>query len=160
MPPNNSGRPHPPRRRNTDVLDMRLPPPKYKSLGEEKIAKLLKDYGIPFIYEKPVAVQDDGKTKLWYPDFYLFCGVLIEYFGVRDDPAYDKRTEHKLAVYARNGLSVIPVYPEDLNNHREDWLLARVDESLEQKLSAYRIAVAQHQERHRRLALAQYMVLR
>ena len=83
-------------------------------------------------------------------NFYLFCGVLIEYFGVHGDPEYDKRTEHKLEVYARNGLSVIPVYPDDLNNRWEDWLLARVDESLERKLSASRIAVVQHQERHRR----------
>lgn len=79
---------------------------------------------------------------------------------MRGDPEYDKRTGHKLEVYARNGLSMIPVYPEDLNNEWEDWLLARVDESLERKLSAYRIAVAQHKEQRRRLPVEQYLVLR
>ena len=40
---------------------------RYRSDGERKIGEYLKDRGIDFTYEKPVAVVDSGKTKIWYP---------------------------------------------------------------------------------------------
>jgi len=38
---------------------------------------------VGFEYEKPVAA-DEGKTKIWYPDFTLvdYGGILVEHFGV------------------------------------------------------------------------------
>ena len=43
----------------------------YKSTGEFEIAKLLGKLDVNFEYEFPIAVVDGGKTKIWYPDFYL-----------------------------------------------------------------------------------------
>jgi len=45
--------------------------PRYKSYMERQIGDLFEKHNIPFIYEKPTAVVDYGKTKIWYPDFTL-----------------------------------------------------------------------------------------
>ena len=43
----------------------------YKSDGERRIADFLNKKNIPFTYEKPLAVVDDRKTRIFYPDFSL-----------------------------------------------------------------------------------------
>lgn len=116
----------------------------YKSYGESQVAGLLDRYGLPFIYEKPTAVMDEGKLRIWYPDFTLSYGPIIEYFGVNGDRAYQKRSEHKLAVYQRNQLSVVPLYPRDLARGWEDRLLRRIDFSLESHLHQYRLNICKH----------------
>ena len=110
----------------------------YKSRPEHQIAGLLDKYGLPFIYEKPTAVMDGGKTRLWYPDFTLAYGPLIEYFGIVGKPDYDQRTKHKLAVYRQNQIQVLPLYPRDLSGAWQDGLLGRIDHALERRLEHYR----------------------
>lgn len=125
-------------------LEFRLSQPdRYRSRGEYRIAQLLSQCGLPFAYEKPVAVRDGDKTKIWHPDFYLSCGVYIEYFGINGEQSYRDRTRHKLNVYARNGINVIAVYPSDLADSRwEQRLLGRIDKSLERILQTYRLRIA------------------
>jgi hypothetical protein len=61
----------------------------FKSWGEEQIARLLDRNGIPYSYEHPLAVVDDGKVKIWYPDLTPpRYGLIIEYFGRTNDPGY------------------------------------------------------------------------
>ena len=122
--------------------------PRYKSYGERKIARLLALCGLPFVYEKPTAVRDGGKTKIWYPDFYLRCGLYIEYFGVDGEKAYADRTRHKLKVYGENGINVVAVYPRDLDGQWEARLLGRIDRTLDQMLSNYRACVQQGMPLH------------
>ena len=110
----------------------------YKSWGEYRIGSLLDKYGLPFIYEKPTAVLDSGKVRLWYPDFSLSYGMLIEYFGIAGNSEYNKRTEHKLAVYRQNQMDCLPVYPRDMNNGWEQRILSRIDHTLDHRLSSYR----------------------
>jgi hypothetical protein len=50
------------------VLNANLP---YRSKPELQIARLLEQNSIAYKYEHPMAVVDRGKTKIWYPDFYL-----------------------------------------------------------------------------------------
>lgn len=114
----------------------------YKSWGEHRIAGLLDRYGLPFIYEKPTAVMDSGQTRLWYPDFSLAYGILIEYFGIAGDPHYDLRTQHKLRVYGLNQFDVLPVYRHDLGRGWDDNLLGRIDRTLEGRVMGYRSAIA------------------
>ena len=77
----------------------------FKSIGETQIARLLDRNRIAYIYEQPVAVVDRGKTRLWYPDFYLpEYDMIIEYFGMNGNQAYDDQTKHKMGVYEDNGL--------------------------------------------------------
>jgi hypothetical protein len=113
----------------------------YKSWGEHRVAGLLDRYGLPFIYEKPTAVVDSGQVRIWYPDFTLRHGLLIEYFGIIGDPQYDLRTQHKLRVYGQNQFDVLPVYRNDLGRGWDDNLLGRIDRTLENRLTSYRSAV-------------------
>jgi len=110
----------------------------YRSGPEYRIAGLLDQYGLPFIYEKPTAVMDASKLRVWYPDFTLSYGPVIEYFGVNGDAGYDQRTRHKLAVYQQNQIPVLPVYPRDLGVAWQDRLLQRIDSALERPLREYR----------------------
>ena len=70
--------------------------PQYKSRVERQIGDLLTARRIPFVYEKPTAVMDRGAVRLWYPDFSLQYGLLIEYFGVNGERDYLERTRHRI----------------------------------------------------------------
>jgi len=113
----------------------------FKSEGETQIARLLDRYGIPYRYEPPVAVEDRGKVRLWYPDFRLSGhGLLIEYAGVQDDPAYETVLRKKQAVYEANGLTAL-VWRPDL--FRGDWptrALDRIEEALTRRVDTFRAA--------------------
>ena len=88
------------------------------SVGEKLIAQFLTQYNIPFEFEKPVAVYDGGKTKLWHPDFTLHQhgNVIIEYFGLSGKSAdYDNSIEHKLGVYDNMNMKVVSIFPNELN---------------------------------------------
>jgi len=91
-----------------DVLDVRVRncrKQRFKSRGEEQIARLLERNGINYWYEYPLAVIDNGMTRLWYPDFQLpGYGMIVEYFGVNGKQDYDERTRHKLEIYEQNGI--------------------------------------------------------
>ena len=112
--------------------------PQYKSRVERQIGDLLAGRNIPFIYEKPTAVIDNGLTKIWHPDYSLQYGLLVEYFGVNGDRSYVERTRHKLRVYHENQYEVIPVYPPDITGPWERNLLDRIGYTLERRLADYR----------------------
>jgi len=91
----------------------------YKSNGEKRIGDYLQKREIQFSYERPVAVTDSGKTKIWYPDFFLDdYHVIIEYFGMNGNRESAKITDYKRRVYRTNRLDVIEIYPSDF---KEDW---------------------------------------
>ena len=53
--------------------------PTYKSKGERLIASFLQENGIKFHYEYPFGINDDGKFRIWYPDFWLpSLNIVIE----------------------------------------------------------------------------------
>jgi hypothetical protein len=112
--------------------------PQYKSRMERQIGDFLAYRQIPFIYEKPTAVIDDGKTKIWYPDFSLQYGMLIEYFGVNGERDYIERTRHKLRVYQSNQLDTVPLYPSDIISGWQERLVDRIGFTLENRLRALR----------------------
>lgn len=119
----------------------------YRSRAEGVVAGLLDRYGLPFIYEKPTAVLDNGQVRIWYPDFTLSYGPIIEYFGVYGNADYDRRTEHKLQVYRQNQCDVISVYSRDMSRGWEDRLLKRIDYTLESRLGQYRSAIMKARDR-------------
>jgi hypothetical protein len=89
---------------------------------------MLTRYRIPFLYEHPVAVIDRGMTRVWYPDYQL-CGygMLIEYCGRPEDPAYAAGMAKKEAVYRANGLTALMLTPEDLRGDWPDRILGRIE---------------------------------
>ena len=110
----------------------------YKSKGEREIASYLKQQDIVFTYEKPIAVTDGGKTKIWYPDFHLDSyHILIEYLGLDRNPHYSRLNEHKRKVYRQNRIDVVEIYPDDF---KEDWqgiIDKGIYNTLENRLSNY-----------------------
>ena len=60
-----------------------------KSWGEIQISRFLRRNDVGYYYEHPMAVIDDGGTRIWYPDFYLYeYGMIIEYFGMNGNGQY------------------------------------------------------------------------
>lgn len=112
--------------------------PAYKSRIERMIGEFLDSQHIPFMYEKPTAVMDRGQCKLWYPDYSLQCGPIIEYFGIVGDPSYQDRTRHKLSVYKANQYDVIPLYPVDIVSGWPENLLRQIEGVLKQRISGIR----------------------
>jgi hypothetical protein len=93
--------------------------PAYRSKAEIQIARLLDREGIAFRYEHPLAVVDRSRTRIWYPDFYLLeYGMIVEYFGMNDDPGYRKRAEHKMQVYRETGIEGVFLTEESFQG---DW---------------------------------------
>jgi len=99
----------------------------YRSDGERRIAATLEQYAIPFVYEQPVRIQANGRTKTLRPDFYLpEFNLYIEYFGRVGNQDYDLRTAEKQAAYAAKNLNLLPVYPWDLIQDWPNYLLDRL----------------------------------
>jgi hypothetical protein len=108
----------------------------YKSVGERRIARMLDDVGIDYVYEPGLLVNDAGMQRIWYPDFGLpQYGMYLEYFGMVNDPAYDARTRHKLDVYRENKIDVISVYPENLKGNYCGRILNEVHQTMQHRLS-------------------------
>ncbi len=97
-----------------DPIKTAHPSTAYKSRPERMIAHLFHSHSIPFIYEKPTAVRDSGKTKIWYPDFTLSSGLIIEYSGMEHDRDYQRRMNHKIRVYRQNQFEVIVLSPKTM----------------------------------------------
>ena len=112
--------------------------PQYKSRAEREIGDLLAERRIPFIYEKPTAVIDNGLTKIWYPDFSLQCGLLLEYFGVSGNKDYTAQSRHKLRIYQDNQFDAIPIYPPDIIPGWQDNLVERIGFTLKSRLKQIR----------------------
>ena len=84
-----------------------------------------------FVYEKPILVEDKAKQRIWYPDFWLpSYSIIIEYFGVVGEEAYELAIKHKMAIYAQNHLTVIPVYPQTFETDWQDYVLRNIRKNL------------------------------
>lgn len=97
------------------------------------IAHLLRSHSIPFIYEKPTAVRDAGKTKLWYPDFTLSSGLIIEYSGMEHDRDYRRRMAHKIRIYRQNQFDVIVLSPKTMTRFWRLELVAQIARHLKKR---------------------------
>ncbi len=103
----------------------------YRSKGERLIAEALDQRGVTYHYEAPAAVIDRGLLRLWYPDFTIRPDLILEYAGLAGDPSYDQRMAYKQDVYARHGVQMLVVTPDELT--RKDWadrLVDRIEHAL------------------------------
>jgi len=79
------------------------------------VAAALDAYGLPFEYECPIAVHDQGRNRQAIPDFYIpSLDCYIEYYGRAGNAAYDARTKTKQRAYAQSKIDVISIYPWNL----------------------------------------------
>jgi len=110
----------------------------FKSKGEVQIARMLEREGIVYKYEHPVAVADRGKTKIWYPDFYLMeYGMIIEYFGVNGDAGYDEQARHKMEVYKQNGIEGLFLTESCFKGDWPRSIMGRIEDILKSRLERF-----------------------
>jgi hypothetical protein len=110
----------------------------YKSQGEKRIGDFLKERGAVYTYERPVAVMDDNKTKIWYPDFYLDnYHILIEYLGMNGSPKNARINQYKKQVYQDNRFDVVEIYPEDFQADWQGKIDNAIYNTLEQRIEEY-----------------------
>ena len=118
----------------------------YKSDGERKIASLLDQYKIQYIYEKPTLVQDNGsKLRLWYPDFTLpEFDIIIEYYGLANggNGDYDKGVKRKHDVYSNGHNKAISVYPTTFNENWQQYILGGIQNILQKRNSCFETKLA------------------
>ncbi len=91
-----------------------------KSIAEQTIDNYLCENAIFHGYELPLDIGTDKPLK---PDFCLknYLGkdedVYIEYFGLKGNPEYDKKTAYKMEHYRKKHITLICLYPNtDLKN--------------------------------------------
>ena len=116
---------------------------RFRSKGEAQIARLLECVGVSYHYEYPLAVVDRGKVRIWYPDFQLpRYGIIVEYAGLTDNPAYMAGIGHKGIVYEENGLTALILTPQALRGNWPERVLGQVEQVLACRLVEYRRARA------------------
>jgi len=108
----------------------------YESKEESAIAKMLKDYGIPFLYKQPTLVIENGKRMIEYADFFLptYNGVAIDYIIESNSAIYRRKKN----VYQDNQIPAILTSRKGL--HKPDWQkhLYKTLQKLYHNRSAYR----------------------
>ena len=115
----------------------------YQSRAEMAIAAMLRQYSVSFRHEYPMAVQDRGRLRLWYPDFVLpEQGVVIEYNGLPEKPECRERQEHKRFVFAEMGLPALFLEPSDLRGRYAERILNWMESVQEKRLGKVRQAQA------------------
>ncbi len=104
-----------------------------RSKAEMLIDNWLYQYGLIHAYERKLPIESDV-----YCDFYIPSGngrpqaVYIEFWGLENDAKYLERKKKKIAIYKEEGLSLIELTDEDIQN---------IDDILPKKLLQYKIKV-------------------
>lgn len=107
----------------------------FKSRGEREIGKFLDGQSIAYQYEYPLAIKDRDQVRIWYPDFRLpEYGMIIEYFGMNGDAAYNEQIAHKIFAYKEAGIDGIYLLESSLLGNWQEQIMGRIEQSLEGKL--------------------------
>jgi hypothetical protein len=108
----------------------------FKSRGEREIGKFLDGQSIAYQYEYPLAIKDRDQVRIWYPDFRLpEYGMIIEYFGMNGDAAYNEQMAHKMLSYKEAGIDGIYLLESSFLGNWQEQIMGRIEQSLEGKLS-------------------------
>jgi hypothetical protein len=102
-----------------------------KSVGEKRIADYFERNNIRYVYEKEARTKAlFFSQKISSPDFYLpEYDVYVEYWGLvnaddsRTRENYVRTMKRKMAIYHRNNIKFISIYPRNLGNL--DWIFRR-----------------------------------
>ncbi len=89
-----------------------------QSYGEEVLADFFHEHKIRFIYDKSTRFSFFQPAAI-RPDFYLpDYDVYVEYWGMKGNAAYDKKTTWKKKVYARYHKRLIDIWVPDIKSKR------------------------------------------
>ncbi|HEX5337186.1 MAG TPA: hypothetical protein VFW53_02000 [Gallionella sp.] len=92
-----------------------------RSRGEAMIDGLLYENRIVHAYERLVPIEQAMYCDFFLPEYNLY----IEFWGMESNPKYKARKERKLDLYRQNGLRLIEIKDEHINN-LEDYLMGQL----------------------------------
>lgn len=92
-----------------------------RSRGEAMIDGLLYEHRIVHAYERLVPIEEAMYCDFFLPEYNLY----IEFWGMESNPKYKTRKERKLDLYRQNGLKLIEIKDEHINN-LEDYLMGQL----------------------------------
>ena len=120
------------------ILEDRLVGPDYpyESKEEAAIARMLNDYGIPFLYKQPTLVIENGKRMIEYADFFLptFNGLAIDYIIESNSAIYRRKKN----VYQDNQIPAVQVTRRDMQSSGWQKKLFNSLQNIYRNRSAYR----------------------
>ena len=118
-------------KREYGVKSVTLKGEEVKSIAERRIADYFVKNNINYVYEHEA--RSKGlffNYKISSPDFYLpDYGVYVEYWGLvnaddsRTRKQYVRNMKRKMAIYYKNNIKFISIYPRNLNNL--DWIFRK-----------------------------------
>ena len=102
-----------------------------KSVGEKRLADYFESNNIRYVYEKEARTNALlFSSKISNPDFYLpDYDVYVECWGLvnaddgRTKENYVRNMKRKMAIYHKNNIKFISIYPRNLGNL--DWIFRR-----------------------------------
>lgn len=101
----------------------------------------LKDCGLKFYYEYPIIIiDDDGKQRIWYPDFWIpELSIVVEYFGMVDDAQYLELVKKKETLYRKLNIDFIGVsnHMVQLEKNWEKFIIMRMLDIMDSKDPIY-----------------------
>jgi hypothetical protein len=114
--------------------------PPYQTKDELKVGRMLDQYGIPFFYQQPTIIYNEGNNEIWKPSFtlYSYGGAVIDYVAGESKP------EQKLSrdkIYRYNQIPAVVLGPKDLE--RPNWhetLYEKLEQMYQRPLDSMRYA--------------------
>ena len=108
----------------------------YRTEAERSIADMLNSYGIPFYYQQPTLVVNNGHRCIEYADFFLptYAGLSVNYVADSTAAAYQR----KMRVYGENQVPAVFLTRQDLSGPNWQQELYRRLEQMYHEGPAYR----------------------
>jgi hypothetical protein len=118
-------------RREYGVKSVTLKGEEVRSNAERMISDYFRNNNINYVYEQAITGRFlFSKFRISVPDFYLpDYDVYVEYWGLVDADdewtraQYVRSMKRKMAIYHRNNIKFISLYPRNLQNL--DWIFRR-----------------------------------
>jgi hypothetical protein len=114
---------------NEELEDLltELDPP-YETKDELKVGRMLDRYGIPFFYQQPTIIYNEGMNEIWKPSFtlYSYGGAVVDYVAGTGEEHQEQRLSRD-KIYRYNQIPAAVLGPKDLE--KSNW-----DEDLYTKL--------------------------
>ncbi len=87
-----------------------------RSRAEVIIDNALYDYGPAHAYERKIPIEENVYSDFYIPAKNGSQALYIEFWGMEDDPKYDKRLKIKQGIYKKHELNLIEIYAEHIDN--------------------------------------------
>ena len=116
--------------------------------SEEKIGRVLDQYGIPFFYRQATIIYDQGENEIWKPTFtlYPYGGLVIDYVPGKEQSQKDELLR-KEQVYRYNQIPAVLLGPKDITQPKwEDLLYEKIEQMYRRPVETMKYLVTNNNE--------------